>query len=97
RYRRHPGQISASIMWEREQRVRAARLQLRAAWALGLAPHLWVFPICGWLYATLPASLRPRRIKETLKRWLWQRFGTPSPKVAEAAKRSKNEGPSNHA
>jgi glycosyltransferase involved in cell wall biosynthesis len=77
RYRRHPGQISASVMWEREQRPRAARLQLRAAWLLGLSPHLWVFPLCGWLYAALPTALRPRRGKEALRKWLWRRFGAP--------------------
>jgi glycosyltransferase involved in cell wall biosynthesis len=70
RYRRHPGQITASRMWERDQRLRAARLQLWAAWKLGLPPHLWVFPLAGWLYARLPVSLRPRRCKTAIKNWL---------------------------
>jgi glycosyltransferase involved in cell wall biosynthesis len=74
RYRRHPGQVTASLQWEREQRPRSARLQLRAAWWLGLPPHLWVFPLAGWLYASLPPGLRPRRCKTAVKGWLQRRL-----------------------
>jgi glycosyltransferase involved in cell wall biosynthesis len=75
RYRRHPGQITASALWEREQRPRSARLQLRAARALNLPPHLWVFPLLGFLYACLPCALRPRRCKQAVKGWLLRKFG----------------------
>src|SRR5262249_58729179 len=67
RHRRHAGQISASRMWERTQRPRSARLQLRAAWDLGLPAHLWVFPVAAWLYACLPPALRPRRWQQAVK------------------------------
>jgi glycosyltransferase involved in cell wall biosynthesis len=60
RYRRHPRQATASAAWERWQRLRSARLQLRAARQLGLPFHLWAFPLLGWLYAWLPVGLRPR-------------------------------------
>jgi len=70
RYRRHPGQISASPMWERQQRPRSARLQLLAAWELGLPAHLWVFPVAAYFYACLPPALRPRRWQQAVKRWL---------------------------
>jgi glycosyltransferase involved in cell wall biosynthesis len=75
RYRRHPGQISSSLLWEREQRPRSARLQLGAAWQLGLPLHLWVFPLAGFLYACLPPALRPRGWKQAVKGWLMRRLG----------------------
>jgi glycosyltransferase involved in cell wall biosynthesis len=75
RYRRHAGQISASRMWERTQRPRSARMQLRAAWDLGLPAHLWVFPVAAWLYASLPPALRPRRWQQAVKGWLMRRLG----------------------
>ena len=74
RYRRHSGQISSSLMWEREQRPRSARLQLRAAWQLGLPAYLWPFPVAAWLYACLPPGLRPRGCKQAVKSWLMRRF-----------------------
>jgi glycosyltransferase involved in cell wall biosynthesis len=73
RYRRHPAQVSASPMWERYQRPRSAWLQLRAARCLGLAPYLWVFPLLGYCYACLPPLLRPRRLKDLVKRRLLER------------------------
>jgi len=76
RYRRHSGQISSSRMWEREQRPRSARLQLWAAWKLGLPLHLWVFPLAAWLYACLPPALRPRRWQQAVKAWLLRRSGS---------------------
>lgn len=76
RYRRHPGQISRSAMWEREQRLRSSRLQLWAAWKLKLPPHLWVFPLMAWLYACVPSALRPRRCKDMVKGWLQRTFAT---------------------
>jgi glycosyltransferase involved in cell wall biosynthesis len=78
RHRRHPGQITRSAMWEREQRPRSAWLQLRAAWTLHLPPHLWVFPLLAWFYACLPCSFRPRRCKDAVTGWLRRRFGTAS-------------------
>lgn len=79
RYRRHSGQISATATWEREQRPRSARLQLRAAWKLRLPPHLWVFPVSAWLYACLPLSLRPRWCKALIKNWLLRRASPDRP------------------
>jgi glycosyltransferase involved in cell wall biosynthesis len=83
-YRIHPGQVAASPLWEREQRPRSARLQLRAAWELRLPPHLWVFTAAAWLYASLPPALRPRRWKSALKGWLLRRLERPSPGTGEA-------------
>src|SRR3989442_14745695 len=74
RYRHHSGQITASEMWEREQRPRSAWLQLRAAWQLRLPPLLWVFPVAAYLYSNLPLRLRPRRWKTAVKRYLLRRF-----------------------
>jgi glycosyltransferase involved in cell wall biosynthesis len=76
RYRCHPGQITRSVMWEREQRRRSTWLLLRAAWTLHVPLHLRVFPLLAWLYACLPCYLRPRRCKDAAKGWLQRRFGT---------------------
>jgi glycosyltransferase involved in cell wall biosynthesis len=70
RYRRHPGQVSRSPEWERQQRRRSADLQLWAARELGLPAPLWVFPLLGWVYSRLPPALRPRALKRIAKRAL---------------------------
>lgn len=74
RYRRHAGQITASTYWEREQRLRSACLQLRAAWQLGLPWYLWPVPATAWFYACLPRILRPTWLKSWLKGWLMRRW-----------------------
>ena len=75
RYRVHEGQITASKMWRTCQRRASANIQLWAAWQLKLAPHLWPFPISGWMYAQLPAALRPRRWKNRIRDRLAARAG----------------------
>lgn len=67
RYRRHAAQMTASAAWEVDQRRKSAAVQLWAAAQLGLHPHEWIYPLGGWLYASLPVRLRPRRLKEWAK------------------------------
>jgi glycosyltransferase involved in cell wall biosynthesis len=67
RYRRHGDQ------WTRRDGEtfrlhKSTALQMRAARQLGLPLLYWVYPICGWLYARIPSALRPRWLKEPVKR-----------------------------
>jgi hypothetical protein len=75
RYRRHPGQLTAQARWAAREHLNTARLTLRAARQLKLPPHLWVFPLLGWLYHQLPGPLRPRRGKEWAKHFLLRALG----------------------
>jgi len=70
RYRRHPQQMSTNPAGETFRRRKSAALQLAAARELKLAPHLWLFPLLSWGYAHLPGALRPRGLKEPVKRFL---------------------------
>ncbi len=75
RYRRHRDQWSSRIDGESFRRRKSASIQLRAARQLGLPGIYWIYPLMGWVYAHLPASLRPRAIKAPVQRVLLRVLG----------------------
>lgn len=70
RYRQHAANWSRRADDEGLRLRKSSTLQLRAARALELPAVYWIYPLSAWVYARIPAPLKPRRWKEPVKRAL---------------------------